>query len=154
MKIHFALILSLFGFALAAPLVMAEETTAPATEATPKTIPPLFDGYLAISDALFQDDLAATKEAAAAMVKLDQAGPLSPAAKAIAESTKIADARNHFVTLSEVAIPIAKKLEILHVAHCPMASENQGADWLQASADQVQNPYMGQAMPRCGSIKK
>jgi Cu(I)/Ag(I) efflux system membrane fusion protein len=33
--------------------------------------------------------------------------------------------------------------------HCPMAFDNEGADWLQEDAE-VRNPYFGAAMLRCG----
>jgi len=38
--------------------------------------------------------------------------------------------------------------------HCPMAANDKGADWLQESADEVQNPYFGARMPHCGKIVK
>ncbi|KAA3604469.1 MAG: efflux RND transporter periplasmic adaptor subunit [Planctomycetota bacterium] len=37
------------------------------------------------------------------------------------------------------------------VVHCPMAFDNQGAAWLQAG-EQIQNPYFGASMLRCGKI--
>ncbi len=35
--------------------------------------------------------------------------------------------------------------------HCPMAFDNQGADWLQEQ-DQTANPYFGASMLRCGAL--
>lgn len=63
-----------------------------------------------------------------------------------------------FRTLSEhiIAIeqtsgnPLAQKLSVVH---CPMAFEDEGADWLQAQG-QVANPYFGASMLRCGAVTR
>lgn len=41
----------------------------------------------------------------------------------------------------------------LWVMHCPMANNNTGADWLQAS-EELRNPYFGSMMLSCGEVKK
>ena len=41
----------------------------------------------------------------------------------------------------------------LYVQHCPMAFNNTGADWI-ASEEEIQNPYFGDKMMRCGLVKK
>jgi Cu(I)/Ag(I) efflux system membrane fusion protein len=38
-------------------------------------------------------------------------------------------------------------------AHCPMAFDNKGADWLQ-SGTKIRNPYYGSMMLECGAIKE
>ena len=38
----------------------------------------------------------------------------------------------------------------VHRFHCPMAFDNEGADWLQRAED-TENPYFGSQMYRCGS---
>lgn len=42
---------------------------------------------------------------------------------------------------------------VVHVVHCPMAFDNNGADWLQMDTD-VRNPYFGSAMLTCGSVTR
>jgi len=37
--------------------------------------------------------------------------------------------------------------------YCPMANNSVGANWLTTSSE-IQNPYMGQQMPKCGSNKE
>ncbi len=37
------------------------------------------------------------------------------------------------------------------LVNCPMAFNNQGAQWLNATAE-VNNPYFGAKMPKCGSV--
>jgi Cu(I)/Ag(I) efflux system membrane fusion protein len=41
----------------------------------------------------------------------------------------------------------------LYEMSCPMAFENKGATWLQQDQD-LRNPYFGEAMYRCGEIKR
>ncbi len=41
----------------------------------------------------------------------------------------------------------------LYVQHCPMAFDNEGGDWL-ALEEQIQNPYFGDKMMKCGLVKK
>lgn len=41
----------------------------------------------------------------------------------------------------------------LHVAFCPMAMNGEGAYWL-ADKREIENPYMGQKMARCGEVKE
>ena len=41
----------------------------------------------------------------------------------------------------------------IYVVRCPMAFDNEGADWLQDS-EQIRNPYFGKEMLECGQITK
>ncbi len=41
----------------------------------------------------------------------------------------------------------------LYVQHCPMAFDNEGGDWL-SEEEQINNPYFGDKMLRCGVVKK
>ena len=43
--------------------------------------------------------------------------------------------------------------EPLYEAYCPMAFNNRGAPWLQAT-ETVDNPYFGHKMKRCGTIRR
>ncbi len=66
--------------------------------------------------------------------------------------------RGAFETVSSALIQAADQFGFganasAHVAHCPMAFENKGADWLQADTD-VRNPYFGAAMLKCGSVTR
>lgn len=148
-----ALAFSLIGFATITPGLRAEEHAPHPVvhEAQPDH---LLEGYSAISAALYKDDLEAAQKAATGMVKHDKDGAMSKHAQAIADSKTIAEARTHFKELSDVAIPVAKEKKMMHVMHCPMAFDNKGADWLQSSAAEVQNPYFGAKMPHCGEAVK
>ncbi len=114
----------------------------------------MLEGYSVVAEALYKDDLEAAKKAAAGMVKHDPDSSLAKPGQAIAGSKDLAEARKHFGELSEAAIPVAKHEKMMHVAHCPMAMGGKGADWLQKSDDEIQNPYMGKKMPHCGKFKE
>lgn len=63
-----------------------------------------------------------------------------------------------FRTLSEHLLAIEESAgnplaQPLSVVHCPMAFNDEGADWLQAPGD-VANPYFGAAMLRCGAVTR
>lgn len=154
MKINHALALSLIGFAFATPAVMAEEGHDHAATGHEAHAEHMLEGYAVVSTALYKDDLAAAKKAAAGMVKHDKDSAMAKPAQAIADSKDIAQARTHFKELSDAAIPVAKSEKTMHQMHCPMAMDGKGADWLQKSADEVQNPYMGAKMPHCGKMVK
>lgn len=113
----------------------------------------MLEGYAAVSNALYKDDLAAAKKNAVGMVKHDKDSKMAKPAQAIADSKTLEEARKHFKQLSDIAIPIAKREKTMHVAHCPMAMNGKGADWLQKSDDEIRNPYMGAKMPHCGTMK-
>jgi hypothetical protein len=154
MKINPALTLGLIAFSFATPAVMAEDGHNHKEAGHEAHADHMLEGYAALSTALYKDDLAAAKKAAAGMVKHDKDSAMAKHAQAIADSKDIADARKHFNELSNVAIPIAKKAGSMHVAHCPMAMEGEGADWLQKSEDEIQNPYFGAKMAHCGEFTK
>ena len=76
--------------------------------------------------------------------------------RAAAEPADLKQARAEFGGLSESMIELTKAAaesdavpQTLYVAYCPMAK----ASWLQAT-EELQNPYMGQKMPKCGEVKE
>ena len=42
--------------------------------------------------------------------------------------------------------------ETWHLAYCPMAFDDKGAEWLQRGTT-INNPYFGASMLRCGEIR-
>jgi len=65
--------------------------------------------------------------------------------------------RKQFGFLSDALIHVIEAFgtegNALYVQHCPMAFDNEGADWL-ATEEEIQNPYFGDKMMRCGLVKK
>jgi len=113
----------------------------------------MLEAYIAITQALFADDLDAAKKAASEMAEHDKDSELAKGAAKIAAAQDLPAARAAFKDLSAVAIKVAKTSKPeLHVMHCPMV-KGGGGDWLSADA-KVNNPYFGAQMPHCGSLKK
>jgi len=82
---------------------------------------------------------------------------LHGATVAAANATDISATRVAFHDLSASVIELVRHLghglgDRLVVAHCPMAFE-EGADWLQVG-EQIENPYFGESMFRCGEIRE
>ena len=154
MKFNPAITLGLLGLAFATPAALAEDGHEHKEAGHEAHADHMLEGYAVVSTALYKDDLAAAKKAAAGMVKHDKDSAMAKHAQAIADSKSLDEARKHFGELSEIAIPVAKKEGVMHIAHCPMAMKGEGADWLQKSENEIQNPYMGKKMPHCGKFKK
>lgn len=153
MKLNPALIVGLLGFTLVTPAIMAAEPES-APVGKEAHADHMLEGYAALSTALYKDDLEAAKKAASGMIKHDKDSAMAKHCQAIADSASLEEARKHFKELSDIAIPIAKAKKTMHEMHCPMAFDNKGANWLQKTADEVQNPYMGAKMPHCGKVVK
>jgi Cu(I)/Ag(I) efflux system membrane fusion protein len=65
-------------------------------------------------------------------------------------------ARARFERMSEGVLALQRRFghharEVWHLAHCPMAFDFKGADWLQRG-EAINNPYFGDMMLRCGEI--
>ncbi|SRR5260221_4317099 len=86
-----------------------------------------------------------------------QLAKLNQSLKAISESADIAESRLELATLSEAIYALAKAYHPneseLYYQFCPMAKNGEGANWL-SSTKEIENPYMGQRMPHCGSTKE
>ncbi len=157
---------------------MATQTSG-ATRADPAlgaALTPLYTAYLAAARALAADDPAAARDAFAdldaarsdidadafsdaAALLLD--AQLEALAEPLASAEAAEDLADRRLVLRDLTGPILRLLEAFgHAgersiarAHCPMAFDNAGADWLQ-TGDQVANPYYGASMLRCGSLEE
>ncbi|MBD3334393.1 MAG: DUF3347 domain-containing protein, partial [Candidatus Eisenbacteria bacterium] len=129
--------------------------------------------YFAIQKALSQDDpKTAAREAEQLQAALDavdmrqlegevhdawmeDSRRLRTAAKGLRETEDLAAARKTFEALSNAAITATRRYGTTGAQpvlryHCPMAFDNQGADWLQNKSG-TENPYFGSKMFRCGT---
>lgn len=131
--------------------------------------------YLHVKDALANDNGDEAANAAKGMVTalgnidhaslageqmklyMDVAESLKEHAEHTTENAKnIAHQREHFVMMSADVYDLVKGFgasQPLYVGHCPMANDNKGADWLSEKRE-INNPYMGQKMPKCGKVEK
>ncbi len=70
---------------------------------------------------------------------------------------KIAHQREHFVMLSKDIADLIKTFgnggQTLYKDFCPMANNGKGAIWI-SELKEIKNPYLGKAMPTCGSVKE
>ena len=86
---------------------------------------------------------------------------LSDDAKEMAEhigknGDKLEHQREHFDMLSKDMYDMVKTFgggQTLYQDFCPMYNNKKGATWLSETKD-IKNPYLGKAMPTCGSIKE
>ncbi|MDN5204793.1 efflux RND transporter periplasmic adaptor subunit [Fulvivirgaceae bacterium BMA10] len=70
----------------------------------------------------------------------------------------LTDQRLQFINLSNALIAAvtafeAQSNDALYIQHCPMANDNQGADWISFDED-IKNPYFGDQMLTCGWVKE
>jgi len=87
---------------------------------------------------------------------MEQLNAINAHGKKISESSDIETQRKQFYFLSQAMIKSIKVFgvssESLYVLYCPMANNNQGADWI-SSETAIRNPYFGDKMMKCGSVK-
>jgi len=77
--------------------------------------------------------------------------------KKIGQFEEIEKQRSQFDFLSEAMIGTVEAFgtgdKEIYVQYCPMAFNNEGANWL-ALEEAVRNPYFGDVMMRCGIVKR
>ncbi len=135
----------------------------------------VFTSYLAIKDALVNDDnMLAQKAAITFQENLEKVDmkllkdskshnvwmpilkELKTASSNISKLDDIKIQREHFIPLSN---NITKSVEAFGVnkkiykQFCPMANNDNGAFWL-STEEQIRNPYFGEMMLKCGSTKE
>ncbi|MEC7262487.1 MAG: efflux RND transporter periplasmic adaptor subunit [Bacteroidota bacterium] len=139
------------------------------SKAAQQTFDGLLDNYLQLKDALVASDEQRVKQLAETGAKqakeliskeMDAMGrshvsQLVGQFDAMAKKHTIEEQRNQFVSLSENMILVGNQIGLmdkkLYVQHCPMAGDNNGANWLSLEKE-IRNPYYGDAMLTCGSI--
>lgn len=133
---------------------------------------PVYSAYLDAQDSLAADDLGGFAQAATdlrtSLGFVEEAGlvgePLGAWRRAAVKLriddaiTDIAVARTHFEDMSEAVIALQRRFghrgsETWNLAHCPMAFNNRGAEWIQRGT-QINNPYFGASMLRCGDVRE
>lgn len=135
----------------------------------------LANAYIQLKDAFVATDAATASTAAEKVVAqiekidmsllkgdahiywMEQLNALQAHSKKITELEEVEEQRKQFGFLSDALINSIEAFgtagKALYVQHCPMAFDNQGGDWL-ALEEQIQNPYFGDKMMKCGLVKK
>lgn len=152
-------------------IATTDATTPPAT-APANPLAEVYAAYFSLKDALVASDGGAAAAHSKALfkaidnVKMDALAAdqqkvwmkyqqkLSYDAEHIKGVTELDHQREHFVTLSENIAAVMKALPPdgeTYLAHCPMANDGKGADWLSREKS-IKNPYYGKAMLTCGKV--
>lgn len=81
---------------------------------------------------------------------------ISAGAKDLASATGIEPKRRAFKDISDNMYQLFRAVkydkQVIYYQHCPMAFNDEGADWLNSTAD-IKNPYFGKKMLTCGEVK-
>ena len=117
--------------------------------------------YIALKDALVASDAgeaeAKAAELAASLSKIENAGTAKSSATKVAKAGSLEAQRKEFAKLSNEMAALIKSAEFstgeVYVEFCPMANGGEGAQWL-ANEKQINNPYFGDKMLRCGKVKE
>ncbi len=140
-----------------------------------RALTPVYEDYFDLQRALAADDLERAKNLAgdlrARIGKVDMTlfSPtghtvwmrltrrLSDEAARLAGADDMASARDTFYSLAQSVIELETSFghadgRDYFLTFCPMARNNQGANWLQ-DVDTIFNPFFGASMLRCGEIK-
>ncbi len=82
---------------------------------------------------------------------------LKSSLKEINPQANIDAQRKAFIPLSKAVVQLAQSFgpfdQPVYVLYCPMANNDEGAEWLSAT-NEVLNPYYGDMMLRCGEVTK
>jgi hypothetical protein len=125
-----------------------------------------YTNYLQLKDALVLTNADAAREAAGrlktSLAAIKDSNPdkyrdATIAATKIANSSGIEEIRQAFAVLSHEMATIVKGGQLskgmLYLEYCPMANNNTGAYWL-SNEKEIKNPYFGNKMLKCGSVKE
>lgn len=138
-----------------------------------KTASSLIDNYLAIKNALADDDKDAAAKAGERLVQSANAFEMSQVEtsqqqemKEILEVMKehgghisksdMVHQREHFAQINrdmKAMLAITGSDRMLYQQYCPMYADNTGGAWLSASKD-IKNPLFGSKMMKCGAVKQ
>lgn len=120
----------------------------------------VYQHYIHLKSALVKSDAKEAQAGAAALqTALTNAGNKKGAdlAAKIAASSDIKQQRNDFDELTAEVENVVKSAGLksgkIYKQYCPMAKDGDGAYWLASEAD-IQNPYYGDEMLKCGEVKE
>ena len=124
--------------------------------------------YMDVKNALFNDNFENAKQEARDLqqqlssletetLNEQQKQEVQNSIQEMVNAKDIESLRQSFAILSRQLYSLAHGKELtnktLYWQQCPMALNNTGANWLSFEKE-IQNPYMGQSMPKCGSLKE
>jgi hypothetical protein len=118
----------------------------------------VLSAYIDIKNSLVEDNAEGAQNAAKDIMQArEMSDEMKNHLSKIAESADLKEQRKYFSLLSTQLYELSKSGKItdktLYWTHCPMAMDGDGANWLSMS-EKIRNPYMGQRMPKCGSVQE
>lgn len=153
--------------------LMDDKVTYEINDKAKTALQPLVEEYLALKDALVNDDFPKASQEARDVQNILANIPmkvftgdahdywmkvsviLKNSIAEIDKASSIKVARTYFKGLSEAMIHLVKTFDpidqLIYVQHCPMADDYNGADWLSLE-ENILNPYFGYEMLTCGSV--
>jgi len=154
-----------FRFLLAIPVICFFSLATLAQPGPAKATAPALRAYYGVKDALVADDAAKAKRKAGELVKA--LGLLPVASLSTADKKALTLAKTKALSISQLGSVEAQREELAdlstgmiavaratrpakaYVQYCPM----KNASWL-SDKKEVQNPYYGSRMLKCGSVKE
>jgi hypothetical protein len=120
-----------------------------------------YTSYIKLKDALVASNASDAKKTSDELVKLlkkvKEADAAVAAATIIAGTDNLSEQRVTFSTLSNEMGKLVKGGKLssgsIYLEYCPMANKNEGAYWL-SNEKEIKNPYFGNMMLKCGSVKE
>lgn len=126
-----------------------------------KNLGAAYEHYAHLKDALVSSNQAEARKAAEqlqkALTSVKEGKKAADEASKVANASSLDDQRNAFSNLSNEIASLVKggKLSMgeLYLEYCPMANNNEGAYWV-SNEKAIKNPYFGDKMMKCGSVKE
>ena len=120
-----------------------------------------YEHYLHLKDALVASNnneaIGGANQLQKALKDINGATAALEATSKIALTSDLKEQRKAFSALSNEMATLVKSSKlsagILYLEYCPMANSNKGAYWL-SNEKEIKNPYFGDKMLRCGSVKE
>lgn len=120
----------------------------------------IYTQYISLKTALVNDNVEEADSSAKMLynaIENSQLNDVLPTAKQMVEAQDLTTKRTHLDALSNILATHFKNEKItsgiIYKQFCPMANDGKSGFWL-ASEKEIQNPYYGQKMSSCGSVKE
>lgn len=126
-----------------------------------ETLGSAYSHYIHLKNALvksnYDDAKSAADELATAVGQVKDGDKAKNEATKVAQSESLEDQRKVFAALSNAMAGLIRnasfKMGELYLDYCPMFNDKKGAYWL-SNEKEILNPYYGDEMPKCGSVKE
>ncbi|MCM4156630.1 DUF3347 domain-containing protein [Gramella sp. AN32] len=118
----------------------------------------IWHNYLEIKMALTNDDVKEVKDISNSMADSfsEERAAMKTIAEKMADTDDLETQRKLFAEFTELAGPMFEEAlsgGTIYKKFCPMAFNKKGAYWY-ADVSEIKNPYFGEKMLNCGSVKK